>query len=101
MAVVQVRLHAEKNNAGHGGGGGGRRDYRAAELRGFGAAQKARSDRVWGAAHDAVLARIDAPRRAQVGRKRAAEGREDDDDARAQARQRVGGGGGEDGDTIL
>ena len=92
-------------------------------LRGFGAAQEARLI-VWGATHDAVLARIDAPRRAQVGsqiwagarteaasvlrqagagvgRKRAAEGREDDDDARSRVRQRVGGRGGEDGDTIL
>ena len=98
-------------------------DHRAAELRGFGAAQK-RALIVWGAAHDAVLARIDASRRAQVGsqlwagaraaaaiilrqagagvgRKRAAEGPEDDDDARARVRQRASGGGGEDGDTIL
>ena len=89
------------------------------------APRKKRALIVWGAAHDAVFARIDASRRAQVGsqlwvgaraaaaasilrqagagvgRKRAAEGRADDDDARARVRQRASGGGGEDGDTIL
>ena len=78
------------------------------------APRKKRALIVWGAAHDAVLARIDASRRAQVGsqlwagaraaaasilrqagagvgRKRAAEGPEDDDDARARVRQRASG----------
>ena len=77
--------------------------------------RKKRARVVWGAAHDAVLAQIDASRRTQVssqlwasaraaaasivqqvearaGRKRAAEGREGDDDARARVRQRASGG---------
>ena len=71
--------------------------------------RKKRALIVRGASHDAVLARIDASRRAQVGSqiwvgyirrqagagvggKRAAEGRADDDDARVRARQRVSGG---------
>ena len=79
---------------------------------------------VWGAANDAVLARMDEAQRAQVGPrlwagartaatsivqqaeagargKRAAEGREGEDDARARVRRRASRGDGDDDAMIL